>query len=81
MSTTSASAALFEQQLHDRYKLYRKSLRILTRDGVTQAEASGTVCWTQLEALHYCNPRLHRHPEELFAAFRRELTAHGSGSC
>lgn len=74
MATTSSIATSVEQQLRDRYNLYCKSLRILTRDGVTPEEACSTVCWMQLEALHYCNPRHHRHPEELFNAFTRELT-------
>lgn len=80
MNKKSATAALLEQELHDRYQLYCKSLRILIRAGVTQADASDTVCWTQLQALHYCNPRQHRHPEELFAAFRSQLTAPSSDS-
>ena len=74
MATTALPAALVEQRLRDRYNLYCKSLRILTRDGVTEEEACSTVCWKQLEALHDCNPRHHRHPEELFNAFIRELT-------
>ena len=75
MATTSLSADLVEQQLRDRYNLYRKSLRILIRDGVSEDEASSTVCWKQLEALHYCNPRHNYHPEELFNVFKRELNS------
>lgn len=77
MSTPTFTASLTIGELESSYPIYCKAMRILIRDGVSEAKARRTVCWHRLNALHTYAPRRYQHPEQLYFVLRLQLTTEG----
>jgi hypothetical protein len=72
MPAPTYTSSLTIGELEASYPTYCKALRMLVRDGITEAKAQRTVCWNRLETLHRCLPAQFRDPRQLYFLLKRD---------
>jgi len=71
MSTCNLSIG----ELEAKYPLYCKALKILIKQGKTNAQLQRTLCWDRLRLLHRSLPRQYKSPERLMLIIQAEFAS------
>jgi hypothetical protein len=73
--TTMSTCNLSIGELEAKYPLYCKALKILIKQGKTNAQLQRTLCWDRLRLLHRSLPRQYKSPERLMLIIQAEFAS------